>query len=107
MDHKNLFEKINSKTNGNGNDIVNEISNRDSITISISRANRINKVDYIVERLKKSYGDQCECFFYKCAWHLPECIIWDAFEASKSKKVRDPIKYFNAICGRELSRRGF
>lgn len=64
---------------------------------------KVRNTDYIADKLTKIYdAPQSRNFFLKCAWHLSEDTIWTAVENSHRKSVKSPVKYFVAICNREL-----
>lgn len=67
------------------------------------RTLKVQNTDYIADKLTKIYNaPQSRDFFLKCAWHLSEDTIWTAVENSQRKSVKSPVKYFIAICNREL-----
>lgn len=63
-------------------------------------------VDYVADKLVKLYdAPQSRAFFCKCAWNLPENIIWTAVETSRKKWIKVPISWFITVCNRELKNR--
>lgn len=67
---------------------------------------KVGYTEYLADKLVEIYNaPTSRNFFLKCAWHLPEDIIWTAVENSRKKAVRSPIKYFVAICNRALRER--
>lgn len=42
-------------------------------------------------------------FFYKTAYNLSECQIWDIFELANRPKITSPIKYFVKSCSKLMA----
>lgn len=89
--------------------IINEVSlkrNSNESMIINDKPTRVRNTDYVADKLVKIYNAPgSRNFFLKCAWHLSEDIIWTAVENSRKKTVKSPVKYFVAICNRELKER--
>ena len=89
--------------------IINEVSlkrNSNESMIINDKPTRVRNTDYVADKLVKIYNaPSSRNFFLKCAWHLSEDTIWTAVENSRKKTVKSPVKYFVAICNRELKER--
>lgn len=62
----------------------------------------------IAQRIvQKLDAPQSYRFFLKCAWNLPESVIWDIVEyATTNPKILEPVKYVVSVLHYELQKRG-
>lgn len=78
---------------------INEINDRPKST-------KANYTEHVADKLVKIYNaPMSRNFFLKCAWHLSEDTIWTAVENSKRKAIKQPIRYFVAVCNNAMRER--
>lgn len=92
--------------NGSQCTMSNDIFLKENSMNNDNKSYNQRKTEYIATKLVRTFeAPQSYNFFLKCAWNLSEAFIWNAVEASQSKKVKSPIKYFVSCCHREMSSR--
>ena len=90
---------LSKETMDNGNNVV-----------SLCKTNRLTSEEAEQEAevlVRKLNAPHCRKFFLKCVYHLSEADIQEALECCTRPKVASPVKYFNAICKRKLTRAGY
>lgn len=64
-----------------------------------SRQARIRRAQRIADDLVRKFGPEskrCYNYFCKCAYNLPEAVIWNCFESSTRASVANKLAYFLA-----------
>ncbi len=105
-----ILMEVNMGRNGNVNN-VKEASKRSYINVkgryscgklkrSGSSQARIRRAQRIADELVRKFGSSssnCYSYFCKCAYCLPENVIWNAYEDSRRHTVRNSLAYFLAV----------
>ena len=99
--------------NVNDNDIslkrnINDNVNDGSVMVKIGSYHRKYHTEAIAQRvIQKLDAPQSYRFFLKCAWNLPEAVIWDIIEyATTNPKIKEPVKYVVSVLHYEMQKRG-
>lgn len=64
-----------------------------------SAPSRIRRAQRIADDLVRKFGPEskrCYNYFCKCAYNLPEVVIWDCFESCNRPSVSNRLAYFLA-----------
>lgn len=72
----------------------------DNVKRSSSKQARIRRAQRIADDLVRKFGPEskrCYNYFCKCAYSLPEVVIWDCFEDCNRPKVTNRLAYFLAV----------
>lgn len=66
---------------------------------SISSQAKIRRTQSIADQLVRKFGAHSKSsyrYFCKCAYRLPQNIIWDCYESAQAPKVTNKLAYFIA-----------
>lgn len=78
------------------NNVKEEVAQKRSGTAQ----SRIRRAQRIADDLTRKFGkvsSNCYSYFCKCAYNLPESVIWNCYEDSRSPSVRNSLAYFLSV----------
>ena len=65
----------------------------------MSASSKASRVDRIADHLVRKFNAPgSRNFFCECAWKMSEDEIWAIYEQAHRPKVKNPLKYFIALC---------
>lgn len=93
----NMGSDRNFNVNGNSERVYFNVN--DNVKRSGSKQARIRRAQRIADDLVRKFGPEskrCYRYFCKCAYNLPEAVIWNCFEDCNRSKVTNKLAYFLA-----------
>lgn len=100
MREKSLSELVNDSSMGS---LKRRPLNEETMRRKATATPRVAYTEYVADKLVKIYNaPKSRNFFLKCAWRLPEDVIWSAVEDTRKKGVDTPLALFIFICNNAM-----